>query len=146
MVKGMEMTKQELIDRRSLEIFNVTTSLYMLSDYHSKVVLDVTKKLVMANINTLCGLTSSESGQAHDILFEASEDGTIPYWTMHKIDVCCMKLGEIIVEYQMTEKQDRDVWLALYNLLEIDCLLESAKIGSCGNTLSAIDGENEWWT
>lgn len=122
------MTKQELIDKRNLEIFNVATSLYMLTHYHSKVVLDVTKKLVMKNLDTLCGFTPAQSDQAHDMLFEASEDGTIPEWTSRKIEICCMKLGEISAQYMMTEVQDRDMWLALYNLLEVECLFEAASV------------------
>lgn len=120
------MNKHQMIERRKLEIFNVITSLYILHGHRGQVVPTITADMVMHNIDALCGFTHAQSVQARDMIFDASENGVIPEWTIKSIGTCCLKLSGIVAKYQGLESQDNDMWMALYNLFEVECLFEQA--------------------
>lgn len=120
------MNKQQMIERRKLEIFNVITSLYILHGHRGQIVPTITADMVMHNIDALCGFTPAQSVQARDMIFDGSESGIIPEWTMRNIEMCCIKLADFVAKYQGLEIQDNDMWMALYNLLEVECLYEQA--------------------
>lgn len=120
------MNKHQMIERRKLEVFNVMTSLYLLYGHRTMITTSATANMIMYNLDALCGFTPAQSVQARDMIFDGSETGVIPEWTIKSIGTCCIKLADFVAQYQGLESQDNEMWMALYNLLEVECLFEAA--------------------
>lgn len=130
------MINLKFIEDRRLKIFNVLSSLYLLHGHRYMAVSTLTANMVTANLDALCGFTPAQSVQARDMLFDASDNGVIPTWVIDKIATCCKKLADIVA-YSGLASQDHDLWMALYNLLEVECLYEAA------NPQKHDDGSND---
>lgn len=81
---------------------------------------------VMAVLNDLFGFTPAESDQASDMLFEATLNHAIADWDRPRILACATELTRIASVYRGTEEQDREIWAAGYDLLEIESLYEAS--------------------
>lgn len=82
---------------------------------------------VMETLDNLFGLTPAESDQASDRLFECTTGGAIADYDRPRILGCATELTRIAANYHGTSEQDREIWLAGFELLEIDSLWEASQ-------------------
>jgi hypothetical protein len=83
--------------------------------------------IVMQHLDTLFGFTPVESAHASDRLFEQTLNHSIPEWDRANITQCATELTRIASVYRGTEDQDREIWLAGFNLFETDSLWDAAQ-------------------
>lgn len=90
-------------------------------------VLPAHQDVVMDQLDTLFGFTEIESDRARDRLFEQTLNHSIPEHDRPVIIRCATELTRIASVYRGTEEQDREIWAAGFDLLEIDSLWEASQ-------------------
>lgn len=82
--------------------------------------------LVMDVLGELFGFTPAESDRASDMLFEATLNHSIADFDRPRIMACANELTRIAANYRGTDEQDREIWLAGFELFEIESLYEAS--------------------
>lgn len=112
--------------RRLNELGLAAAALFGLADSRRPIPSDH-RAVVMEHIDTLFGLTPAESDRASDMLFEATNDHSIADFDRPRILACAVELTRIAANYRGTDAQDREIWLAGFELFEIDSLWEASQ-------------------
>lgn len=101
-------------------------------------VLHAHQDVVMEQLNTLFGFTPVESDRARDRLFEQTLNHSIPDHDRPIIERCAVELTRIASVYRGTDEQDREIWAAGYDLLEIDSLWEASQPPEAAERYDAV--------
>lgn len=129
MTKGKSMNTKEFTEARRLQMFNVAMSFLNLGINRGQIVRRGDQRMILDNINALCNFTPEEYEQAKDILFDAcGPDNSEPMdnFVVDAVVECGQKLALMAPNYRYTPSDEKDLWITLYKLLEIDSLYQEA--------------------
>lgn len=121
------MDTKEFTRTRRLQMFNIAMSFLNLGVNRGKAVRRGDQLMILDNINALCNFTPEEYGQADDILFDAWRiSEPMDSFVVDAVVECGQKLALMAPHYSYTPSDEKDLWIALYKLLEIDSLYQEA--------------------